>query len=100
MPRSSTASVFDIRPPARRHRIGRRVSLPRAAAPVEVAGRAPPTLIHVDLDALRAAREGEWKRLDALAAGRLDGRGSDELILRYQDAAADLSTVTTTAGSV
>jgi uncharacterized membrane protein SpoIIM required for sporulation len=55
----------------------------------------------VDLDALRAAREGEWARLDALAANRrLDGPGTDELILRYQDAAADLSAITTTAGSV
>ncbi|MBW4042392.1 MAG: stage II sporulation protein M [Acidobacteria bacterium] len=55
----------------------------------------------MDLDALRAAREGEWGRLDALAANRrLDGPGTDELILRYQDAAADLSAITTTAGSV
>ena len=55
----------------------------------------------MDLDALRSAREGEWSRLDALAAARrLDGRGADELILRYQDAAADLSAITTTAGSV
>ncbi len=55
----------------------------------------------MDLDALRSAREGEWARLDALAANRrLDGRGTDELILRYQDAAADLSAITTTAGSV
>lgn len=55
----------------------------------------------MDLDALRSVREGEWRRLDALArARRLDGRGSDELILRYQDAAADLSAITTTAGSV
>lgn len=55
----------------------------------------------VDFDALRSAREGEWERLDALAATRrLDGRGSDELILRYQDGAADLSAITTTAGSV
>jgi len=54
----------------------------------------------VDLDALRAAREPEWNRLDALAAdSRLDGRKADELIGRYQDAAADLSTVTTTAGA-
>jgi uncharacterized membrane protein SpoIIM required for sporulation len=30
----------------------------------------------------------------------MDGRGSDELILRYQDAAADLSAITTTAGAV
>lgn len=55
----------------------------------------------MDLDALRAAREGEWQRLDALSGSRrMDGRASDELILRYQDAAADLSAVTTTAGSV
>jgi uncharacterized membrane protein SpoIIM required for sporulation len=55
----------------------------------------------VDLDALRAAREGEWQRLDALSSTRrMDGRASDELILRYQDAAADLSAVTTTAGAV
>lgn len=54
----------------------------------------------MDLDALRAAREPEWNRLDALAGdGRLDGRKADELIARYQDAAADLSTVTTTAGA-
>jgi uncharacterized membrane protein SpoIIM required for sporulation len=55
----------------------------------------------VDLDALRAARESEWERLDALAASRrMDGKRSDELILRYQDGAADLSEITTTAGSV
>ena len=55
----------------------------------------------MDLDALRSVRQDEWERLDSLAAGRrLDGRGSDELILRYQDAAADLSAITTTAGSV
>ena len=55
----------------------------------------------MDLDALRSARESEWARLDALAANqRLDGPGTDELILRYQDAAADLSAITTTAGSV
>ena len=55
----------------------------------------------MDLDALRAAREGEWERLDSLAGTRmLDGKGSDELILRYQDGAADLSAITTTAGSV
>ncbi|MGT2425209.1 stage II sporulation protein M [Amnibacterium kyonggiense] len=55
----------------------------------------------MDLDALRSARTAEWARLDELARDRrLDGRGSDELILRYQDAAADLSGITTTAGSV
>ncbi len=55
----------------------------------------------MDLDALRSAREGEWQRLDALAADRrLNGRDSDELILRYQNGAADLSTITTTAGAV
>lgn len=53
----------------------------------------------MDLDALRAARDGEWQRLDALAGSRnLDGRGSDELILRYQDGAADLSAMTATSG--
>src|ERR1700712_345136 len=30
----------------------------------------------------------------------MDGKSSDELILRYQDGAADLSEITTTAGSV
>lgn len=55
----------------------------------------------MDLDALRSARQGEWDRLDALAGPRrLAGRDSDELILRYQDGAADLSAITTTAGSV
>jgi uncharacterized membrane protein SpoIIM required for sporulation len=55
----------------------------------------------VDLDALRAARQGEWQRLEQLSKHRrMDGRGSDELILRYQDAAADLSAITTTAGAV
>ncbi|RIX28765.1 stage II sporulation protein M [Amnibacterium setariae] len=55
----------------------------------------------MDLDALRSARQAEWERLDALAGkGRLDGRDSDELIVRYQDGAADLSEITTTAGSV
>lgn len=54
----------------------------------------------MDLDALRAAREPEWARLDALSGHRhLDGRAADELIGRYQDAAADLSAMTTTAGS-
>ena len=55
----------------------------------------------MDLDALRAARAAEWVRLDALARShRLDGRSSDELVLRYQDGAADLSEITTTAGAV
>ncbi|MDH2442967.1 stage II sporulation protein M [Amnibacterium sp. CER49] len=55
----------------------------------------------MDLDALRAARQGEWQRLEQLSRHRrMDGRGSDELILRYQDAAADLSAITTTAGAV
>ncbi|WP_375388064.1 stage II sporulation protein M [uncultured Amnibacterium sp.] len=55
----------------------------------------------MDLDALRSARQGEWDRLDTLAAHRrLSGRDSDELVLRYQDGAADLSAITTTAGSV
>lgn len=54
----------------------------------------------MDLDALRAAREQEWARLDALARSRrLGGQQADELILRYQDAAADLAAVTATAGA-
>ncbi|WP_375399298.1 stage II sporulation protein M [uncultured Amnibacterium sp.] len=53
----------------------------------------------MDLDALRAAREQEWARLDTLArTRRLGGREADELILRYQDAAADLAAITATAG--
>lgn len=55
----------------------------------------------MDLDALRSARQAEWERLESLASTRgLSGKDSDELILRYQDAAADLSAITTTAGSV
>ncbi len=54
----------------------------------------------MDLDALRAAREAEWQRLDALARRRrLDGADADALIAGYQDAAADLSAITTSAGS-
>lgn len=54
----------------------------------------------MDLDALRAAREQEWARLDSLSRSRrLGGREADELILRYQDAAADLSAITATAGA-
>lgn len=54
----------------------------------------------MDLDALRAAREQEWARLDTLSRSRrLGGREADELILRYQDAAADLAAITATAGA-
>jgi uncharacterized membrane protein SpoIIM required for sporulation len=55
----------------------------------------------MDLDALAAARQDDWQRLDALARsrGRLSGPEADELIERYRSAASDLSTVQTTAGS-
>jgi uncharacterized membrane protein SpoIIM required for sporulation len=54
----------------------------------------------MDLDALASARHDDWQRLDALARdGRLDGRGADELIERYQGAASDLSLMQATVGS-
>jgi uncharacterized membrane protein SpoIIM required for sporulation len=55
----------------------------------------------MDLDALAAARQDDWRRLDALArsSGRLTGAEADELIERYRAGASDLSTVQTTAGS-
>ncbi|WP_159606863.1 stage II sporulation protein M [Agromyces humi] len=54
----------------------------------------------MDLDALASARHDDWERLDVLSrSSRLDGRGADELIERYQHAASDLSLVQTTAGS-
>ncbi|WP_394551251.1 stage II sporulation protein M [Agromyces sp. MMS24-JH15] len=54
----------------------------------------------MDLDALASARHAQWERLDVLArTRRLDGAEADELIERYQAAAADLSRVRTTAGS-
>ncbi|MWB98863.1 stage II sporulation protein M [Agromyces seonyuensis] len=55
----------------------------------------------MDLDALRAARQDDWERLDALAKrGRvLDGPETDELVERYRAGASDLSLLQSTAGS-
>ena len=53
----------------------------------------------MDLDALRAARAGEWDRLAALArAKHLTGDEVDELISRYRAASADLADAKTSAG--
>jgi uncharacterized membrane protein SpoIIM required for sporulation len=53
----------------------------------------------VDLDALTAARQGEWDRLRELERRRrLTGRESDELVARYQAASADLAEIKTSAG--
>lgn len=55
----------------------------------------------MDLDALAAARRDEWTRLDELGRSRsLTGAQADELIDRYQSAAADLSAISATAGRV
>jgi len=55
----------------------------------------------VDLDALAAAREPEWDRLDRLGRARvLSGADADELVTRYQAAGADLATIRSTAGQV
>lgn len=57
------------------------------------------TVKHMDLDALRAAREAEWTRLDALGAQRrLSGADVDELVTRYRAASADLADIKTSAG--
>ncbi|GAA1059556.1 stage II sporulation protein M [Agromyces bracchium] len=54
----------------------------------------------MDLDALATARHDDWERLDALSRrSRPSGVEADELIERYQSAAADLSLVQATAGS-
>ncbi|BDZ53709.1 stage II sporulation protein M [Agromyces marinus] len=54
----------------------------------------------MDLDALATARHDDWERLDALSRRRRPtGAEADELIERYQSAAADLSLVQATAGS-
>ncbi|WP_430646008.1 stage II sporulation protein M [Agromyces sp. GXS1127] len=54
----------------------------------------------MDLDALATARHDDWERLDALSRrSRPTGAEADELIERYQSAAADLSLVQATAGS-
>jgi len=53
----------------------------------------------MDLDALAAARAAEWDRLEALGRrSRLHGAEADELIERYQSAAADLAAIQSTAG--
>lgn len=53
----------------------------------------------MDLDALTAARQEEWARLDALSrARRLSGAEADELVTRYQSASADLADLKTSAG--
>ncbi|WP_040165420.1 stage II sporulation protein M [Microbacterium gorillae] len=53
----------------------------------------------MDLDALRAARRGEWDRLDELTRSRsLSGPEVDELVVRYRSASADLADVKTSAG--
>jgi uncharacterized membrane protein SpoIIM required for sporulation len=54
----------------------------------------------MDLDALATARHDDWERLAVLARrSRPDGAEADELIERYQSAAADLSLIQATAGS-
>lgn len=54
---------------------------------------------HMDLDALTAARAGEWARLEALSAKRrLSGPEVDELVTRYRAASADLADIKTSAG--
>lgn len=53
----------------------------------------------MDLDALAAARRGEWERLDALGKTRaLRGAQVDELVTRYRAASADLADIKTSAG--
>jgi uncharacterized membrane protein SpoIIM required for sporulation len=57
------------------------------------------TVKHMDLDALRAAREAEWARLDQLSSQRrLSGPEVDELVTRYRAASADLADIKTSAG--
>lgn len=53
----------------------------------------------MDLDALTAAREPEWARLEQLSRARaLSGAEVDELVTRYRAASADLSEIKTAAG--
>ncbi len=57
------------------------------------------TVNHMDLDALTAARRGEWARLDELSRTRaLSGPEVDELVARYRSASADLADLKTSAG--
>lgn len=54
---------------------------------------------HMDLDAITAARRGEWERLDELSRrGSLKGTEVDELVARYRSASADLADIKTSAG--
>ncbi|MGF3055813.1 stage II sporulation protein M [Microbacterium sp. YY-01] len=53
----------------------------------------------MDADALTAAHQHEWKRLDELSRARtLDGEAVDEMILRYRAASADLAELKTSVG--
>lgn len=53
----------------------------------------------MDLDALTAARQAEWARLDELSRlRRPSGREVDELVERYRAASADLADIKTSAG--
>jgi uncharacterized membrane protein SpoIIM required for sporulation len=57
------------------------------------------TVKHMDLDALTAARSGEWERLAELSqTRRLRGEAVDELVDRYRSASADLADIKTSAG--
>lgn len=54
----------------------------------------------MDLDAYTAAHRDDWDRLGELArSGRLSGAETDELIVRYQSGASQLSAIKTVAGS-
>ncbi len=66
--------------------------MPHPPIPADYAG-------DVDLDALTAARAGEWARLEELSRSRrLTGPEVDELVARYRAASADLADVKTSAG--
>ena len=57
------------------------------------------TVNQMDLDALSAARQEEWARLDELSRSRrLSGTEVDELVTRYRAASADLADIKTSAG--
>jgi len=57
------------------------------------------TVKHMDLDAITAARRGEWERLAELSSSRaLSGPEVDELVDRYRSASADLADIKTSAG--
>jgi uncharacterized membrane protein SpoIIM required for sporulation len=52
----------------------------------------------MDLDAYSVAHAAEWRRLEELSRGGLDGPLADELIEHYQAGAAHLSAIRTTVG--